>query len=341
LLHSVSGLLAIVDENRQIVALNDSFLQMLGLEDPEEALGLRHGDALNCIHAEDEPGGCGATKFCSSCGAAVAIVSSLKVDMPVDRMCALSARRGDQIIDLALLVRSQPISIEQRRFLLIFLQDITRQQQWAALERAFFHDIGNMLYMLVGTSELLLEEAPSALAEAIHQASLRLHREIAIQRSLSQSEAYTYQPMRRQMTTKQVVGEIQTFFANHPVARDKFLKIKADYPDIQFNTDLSLLTRVLCNMITNAFEATDAAGVVEFWIEREDVYLSFCVWNEQEMSPDSVRRIFQRNFSTKAGAGRGIGTFSMKLFGEKILGGEVSFRTSDTQGTVFKFSHPI
>lgn len=47
LLHSISGLLAVLDEHRQIVSLNDSFLQMLGIEDPSKALGLRIGDALH------------------------------------------------------------------------------------------------------------------------------------------------------------------------------------------------------------------------------------------------------------------------------------------------------
>jgi PAS domain-containing protein len=144
LLHSISGLLAILDEKRQIVALNDSFLQMLGIDDPADALGLRHGEAVQCIHADDEPAGCGTTKFCSSCGAAVAILSSLEQNKPVEMICALSAKRGDKITDIALLVKSHPIIINQHRFLLIFLQDITQQQQRAALERYFFHDVNNM-----------------------------------------------------------------------------------------------------------------------------------------------------------------------------------------------------
>ena len=90
LLHSVSGIVAILDEHRQIVALNDSLLQMLGIKNPGQALGLRLGEALHCVHASDEPAGCGTTEFCSTCGAAVAIVASLEEDMPAERLCALS-----------------------------------------------------------------------------------------------------------------------------------------------------------------------------------------------------------------------------------------------------------
>mgnify|MGYP006293419399 CR=1 len=37
--------------------------------------------------------------------------------------------------------------------------------------------------------------------------------------------------------------------------------------------------------------------------------------------------LFKRSFSTK-GVGRGIGTYSMKLFGEKYLKGKVDFKNS-------------
>ncbi len=57
--------------------------------------------------------------------------------------------------------------------------------------------------------------------------------------------------------------------------------------------------------------------------------------------PGVADRIFQRNFSTKEQIGRGIGAYSMKLFGEKILGGKVGFTTSMEKGTIFKLSHPL
>jgi sensor histidine kinase regulating citrate/malate metabolism len=94
-------------------------------------------------------------------------------------------------------------------------------------------------------------------------------------------------------------------------------------------------------MITNALEATAEEGIVKVWLEQKDGLLSFCMWNRQVIPPHIALRVFQRNFSTKEGAGRGIGTYSMKLFGEKILGGQVSFTTSPEEGTVFRFSLPL
>lgn len=341
LLHSISGLLAILDEHRQIVAVNDSFLQLIGISDQMKALGLRPGQVLQCIHANKEPAGCGTTKFCSSCGAAIAIVSSLENDKPVEKICALSASRGGKLVDIALLVRSHPIKIEKQRFLLLFLQDITQQQQRAALERTFFHDINNMIHLLVGTSEMLVEDAPSKFAIDMHKTSMRLMKEVSIQRCLSESESCSYLPVWAEFTTEQILDELLSFFANHPAAHEKKLNRSKNYPVVSIKTDISLLLRVLCNMTINALEATAKNGEVKIWIELEGNLLSFCVWNAEEIPQEIANRIFQRNFSTKEQAGRGIGTFSMKLFGEEILGGQISFSTSKKEGTIFRFSYLI
>ncbi|NLD38630.1 MAG: hypothetical protein GX654_17355 [Desulfatiglans sp.] len=230
LLHSISGILAILDENRQILAVNDSFLKLVGIDDQREILGLRPGRVLQCVYSDDGPSGCGTTKYCSTCGAAIAIVSSLGQNISEQRICALSANRDGKIIDIALLVKSHPIMIGSKRFILLFLQDITNQQQRAALERTFFHDTNNLLTILMGTSELIVDEGN---------------------------------------------------------------------------------------------------------------FISFYVHNSQEIPQKIANRIFQRNFSTKEQDGRGTGTFSMKLFGEKFLGGKVDFSTSKADGTIFKFSYPV
>lgn len=66
----------------------------------------------------------------------------------------------------------------------------------------------------------------------------------------------------------------------------------------------------------------------------------FSVWNDGFIQPEVQRRIFQRDFTTKDQPGRGIGTFSMKLLGEDLLGGRVTFTSSVEKGTVFRFFCP-
>ena len=338
LLHSVSGVLAVLDENRQILAVNDSFLQMLGIDEPEQALGLRPGEALHCIYQDNGHVECGATDYCSTCGAAIAIVASLGEDKPAERLCALSCNKDGRLTDLALLVRSQPIRIDKKRYLLLFLQDISEPQQKAALERAFYHDVNNLLTMLVSASELLVKEDSSKLAKTIHQGSFRLFREISMQQCLTQDNSSTFQPMWREFLTEQIFEELQIFFENHPAAYKRKIEYFNQYPGLSIKTDISLLSRVLSNMVINALEATEKKGVVKVWLERDMDSFSFCVWNAHKIPKSIAKRIFQRNFSTKKQAGRGIGTYSMKLFGENILGGRVSFTSTKDEGTIFRFT---
>jgi sensor histidine kinase regulating citrate/malate metabolism len=57
--------------------------------------------------------------------------------------------------------------------------------------------------------------------------------------------------------------------------------------------------------------------------------------------PRSVQlQVFNRSFSTK-GAGRGLGTYSMKLLTERFLGGRVWFTSTREAGTTFYASYPL
>lgn len=340
-LNSLDGLIAVLNEHRQVLALNAAFLTSLGIDDPEEVLGLRPGEALHCIHADEEPAGCGTTRFCSSCGAAIAIVASLEQDMPAERLCALTANRGGKHVDTALLVRSHPIKIDNNRFLLVFAQDVTADEHRAALERTFFHDINNLLCGLLQTCESLLEEQSSELSETVNELAQRLTGEVAIQRCLLRGESGRYHPTWSTASVGDVVGQLERFFANHQAARGKKIEYAPCPAELMLSTDLSALSRVLINMTLNALEATESNGTVKFWTESENENVSFCVWNNTHIPKEVQQRLFQRNFSTKAQDGRGIGTYSMKLLGQEVLGGQISVASSEAAGTTFSFQHPV
>jgi sensor histidine kinase regulating citrate/malate metabolism len=58
--------------------------------------------------------------------------------------------------------------------------------------------------------------------------------------------------------------------------------------------------------------------------------------------PERVRlQMFQRSFSTKGDDGRGVGTYSVKLFGERYLGGRVTFTSDQAAGTCFTVTLPL
>ena len=340
-LQQARGLLAILNEERQILAINKTFLEYLGVEDAKGILGLRPGETLGCVHASEMEGGCGTSRYCASCGAAIAIVSSLGMNEPVERICCLEAKRGEDVLELTLSVRSQPLEMEGRRYLLLFLQDVTHEQLWARLERTFFHDVSGMVNgLLLAAEELQEGKVDPETARAIHRACQRLSLELRLQRHLFQSGLVEYRPTAQSVKVSQILNEFKSVLIGHPSVRGKVLDIDEGRGDLLLETDVNLVLRVLYNMAVNALEATPEGGTVRFWFEPQGEAISFFVWNEGTIPEEIALRVFQRNFTTKQGMGHGIGTYSMKLLGEKSLGGKIDFSSKEGQGTTFRFRLP-
>ncbi|WP_419660225.1 two component system sensor histidine kinase [Desulfosarcina variabilis str. Montpellier] len=344
MLNTVSGMLAVLNEHRQILALNDAFLKLLGIHDAENALGLRPGEALQCIYRDAHEGGCGTSAYCATCGAAIAMVTCLATDRPSEKECAMTVDLDGSTRDLFLKVRACPIAVDDRRFILLFVQDITHQQQWEALGRVFFHDLSNIIYGLVGNSEILLNEATHPnrdIVERIHRLSLRLSREVQMQKHLTQMADADYHPDAQPITVDQIFNELKIAFESHPAAKNRQIDFSDKHRKIVFKSDFFLVVRVLTNMVVNALEATTKGKAIKIWAAPEDAGLSFFVWNHQMIAPEVIDRVFQRNISTKAYSGRGLGTYSIKLFGEAFLNGKVGFTSSETEGTTFRLQLPL
>jgi K+-sensing histidine kinase KdpD len=335
-----SGFFAVLNEQRQIIAINESFLQAMGIDNSAEILGLRLGEYVKCIHACEMPGGCGTSKYCSTCGAAIATVTALDSMETVERRCVLTTERDYKELDLYFSVRSHPIVINDKKFLLLFMQDISIQQQWAYLENTFLHDISNTLQGLIGVSASLKDESKitQQRIDTVSKLSQRLAQEVAIQKTLSTTLSCSYNPIYNTLSVSGLFDEIHKIFQHHPATKQRALDIEVPDIDITFVSDHALVSRILVNMVINALEATSPGEQVRLRIETTSESIVFCVWNSKTIPADVVHRIFQRNFTTKEDFGHGLGTYSMKLFSEKILGGKVGFISDEQTGTTFHFT---
>jgi sensor histidine kinase regulating citrate/malate metabolism len=92
-------------------------------------------------------------------------------------------------------------------------------------------------------------------------------------------------------------------------------------------------------MVKNALEASPSKATVSLSFQEKNDSIQFSVFNSSWISREVQLQLFKRSFSTK-GAGRGIGTYSMKLLGEKYLKGKVWFQSSPEKGTTFFIAIP-
>jgi sensor histidine kinase regulating citrate/malate metabolism len=92
-------------------------------------------------------------------------------------------------------------------------------------------------------------------------------------------------------------------------------------------------------MTKNALEASKPGDKITLSssVSGKGVVLSV---NNPGVIPEDIKlQIFKRSFSTK-GTGRGIGTYSMKLFGENYLHGKIKVESNDWTGTTFFLELP-
>ncbi|HPD15684.1 MAG TPA: HAMP domain-containing sensor histidine kinase [Planctomycetota bacterium] len=345
-LRTFSGILMVLNAQRQIVAVNPELLRFLGCPDPEATLGMRPGEALQCIHARDNPlGGCGTGPACRSCGAAVAIVASLESDTAAEAECLLTARTAiGREEPFEFRVRAAPIELNGQRLLVISLQDIRDQKRREALEAVFLHDLMNTASALDGTLRLLARCAPAERDELLRDAigiARRLTAEIAEQQDLVELEAGSFRPSLSHLSLRDVRDMAEALAATLGCAHGKSLSFNAEDDGPTLFTDPTLLTRALGNLLKNAFEATPPGGQVLLACRGENARAVLEVWNAAAIPPAVALRVFQRYFTTKGRKGRGLGAYGARLIVERYLGGRLTFTSSEAEGTTFRIELPV
>lgn len=340
LLNAVPDVMMVLNAQRQIVYANAPLLRMLGFSDVERVLGLRPGEALNCQHAYEMTGGCGATAFCRYCGAAHAI---LRAQQGAQAAQDCRILRRDSIDALELRVWATPLAVNGVSYTVFALLDTSEVQRLHALERVFFHDILNTAGIILGVADLLaLDNDPietGRLHKMLSDAASRLITEIEIQRDFMAAENGELQVRLLLLRSLDVLHDLVNVWQGHEAARGKTLHISDDSVALDFVSDLRLLERVLGNLIKNALEASCEGDAVTVGCHSIPGRVEFRVHNAGFMPPAIQSQVFKRSFSTK-GLGRGIGTYSVKLLTERYLKGRVSFTSDTTAGTLFFVSLP-
>ncbi len=334
----------ILNQQREIVFSNKSLLQLMGIENMEELLGQRPGEALNCIHSETMDAGCGTSEHCQVCGAANAILACQETGDTVTEECRIrtSLDGAEDCLDLE--VTASPLLWAKNQFTIFTARDISSKKRKEALERIFFHDVMNTAGTLQGVVDLLKQvDDPAKINKFINllgEVSRDLTEEIMTQKSLVAAENGELVVKNFEFYLKETLGHIIEEYRRHKLGRERKIIFKGNACDYTINTDPVLLKRILGNMIKNALEATADEGKVTVDCNIAPEAVTIGVHNPGHMPKDVRKQVFQRSFSTK-GTGRGLGTYSMKLLGEKFLNGKVSFKSTAAAGTVFSLELPV
>ena len=333
-LDHLPSLLLVLNRHRQVVYTNQKVLSQLGADKGEFLQGKRPGELLDCVHASELPGGCGTAEACTTCGAALAILSS-QGGRPDERECRITQMGSGDALDYR--VMTAPLQIGGEPFTLFILTDISDEKRRRVLERLFFHDVLNTAGGLRGFAEVALGMFPddeSGLIATIYRIADTVIDEIQAHKDLMAAENHDLAVHPETVTAAEIVNEVAQAYRNHLVAEDKHIVVDGG-PAASLVTDRGLLRRVLGNMLKNALEASRDGQTVRLGWDREEGEMVFWVQNSGFMSKDVQLQVFSRSFSTK-GSGRGLGTHSMRLLTERYLKGSISFDSSTETGTIFR-----
>ncbi len=343
LFDQIPDMVMILNSDRQIVYANRTVLHFAQRTESQDIIGLRPGELFRCKHCAETPGGCGTTRFCRHCGAVKAILQARDGRFSVDecRMTVIT-QRGEEALDLR--VWASPIMIEKEQFTFFVVANIADEKRRLWLEKIFLHDLMNSATALRGFAWLLQSgqarmDAHNEFVSTISNLSDRLIDEIEAHRQLVAAENNELQVQRTTVNTHEILDAVFVAYNNTDRLNGRLLRIDSAAAVTDIESDRTLLSRVLGNMTKNALEGSVPGEVVTLGCKQESDGVAFWVHNPTYI-PENVRlQIFNRSFSTK-GTGRGLGTYSMKFLTEHYLDGQVSFTSTETNGTVFTARFP-
>jgi hypothetical protein len=328
------NVMLIINQQRQIVFTNQAFLKMVDCDVETEILGLRPGEAVNCIRSRVREGGCGTSEFCAVCGAANTAAAALEGESTVGE-CRILVNEGHDALDLR--VWAEPLEIDWKTYAVILISDISSEKREEIMERIFLHDVLNITGGLLGYSKMpdkISGDRLPDIGKRLSYLTLRIIDEIKAQQTLIRAEDGDLELHLDTLPVVELLEGIKDIYSDHDAARNKHIEVSTELQDAAIVSDRTLLERVLGNMLKNALEASGENDTVTLGCRKANDRYEFQVHNKGYMPKAVQLQVFQRSFSTK-GPGRGLGTYSIKLLSERYLGGKVSFQSDRRQGTSF------
>lgn len=331
---SISQMVLILNKYRQVIYANKSYKDFCKTINKDPILGKRSGEIFSCQNAFKASGGCGTSSSCKNCGAVNAIIESQKGKRST-KECQILTTDADGI-DLR--VTASPLNLDGEKLTIFSLTDISSEKRKKSLERVFIHDILNSAGAISGLSAILKEiDDPTEMldiASSIEGAAANLIDEIKAQRELGAAERGDLQAKFFEVDVMFVLNELKRLYTNHETNFGKKIVIHPDAEYTNIETDLVLLKRILGNMVKNAIEVNVPGDIITLNSKKVGDSVHISVHNNSVIPERVQEELFKRFYSTK-GSGRGMGTYSMKLLGEKYLKGKVWFDSSEEDGTTF------
>jgi len=338
-LSKVDQYILVLNENRQIVFSNESFLKDFDFDTIDRILGRRVGEILDCRFAWCVSG-CGTSEFCKECGAVQSILKSQKYKSDVLMECVILTKNSKT---LELGVISKHLEVDGENFTMFTVTDITPAKETKVLEDIFFHDIANIASGIHSMVQLMNDSRlsdKSKVQNQLQKCSSELLDELHSHQVLKAAERRDLLVNMANENSLMIIDRAVNFVERMQASRGIILYVHHASEDFQVKTDANLINRVLVNMLTNALEASSFSQKVTIGANIKDDEGYFWVHNSAFITHDVQSKIFRQKFSTKR-RNSGYGTYSIRLLTEGYLDGRADYESTPEKGTTFRIYLPL
>jgi len=364
-------IIMVVDEDRRVRRINHEGL-LIADKELEDAIGLRGGEAINCVHAWDNSKGCGYGFDCSNCTVRNTVLDTFSNKKNYYNIEAkIILKRNNTIMDVTVLISTIYIAANDNEdnHAIVYLTNISKQKEVEQqLSKAnstkdkFFsviaHDLVSPFGTMLGFSELLVNKSSDEDNKEQCQQYVKL---------LNSTIKDTYKLLENLLLwSRSQVGSIH--FSPETIDLHQLtsniiepLKINADIKSIKINNqipenilieaDVDILSTILRNILANAIKFTHKAGEItighDFKTNQNNIkhIEIFVKDNGIGIPEESIDNLFKidKNISqngTEEEEGSGLGLILCKEFIE-IHNGSIRVESKVDIGSRFIISIPV
>jgi len=326
-----AGIVLVDAETRSVAQVNNTALEMLGLR-PEDTIGKPCHERF-----------CEGHQDCCPC----------LEGRPCEKGCDRTIRTADGRT-LHIMRSTVPVTLGGRRYLLDSFVDITEHKKLAKLredvDQITRHDLKTPLNGVIALPDIILgrwdvkDEEIRSILRMIKEAGLKMLRMINLSHDLFKMETGKYQYHPENVNVGPILRSILAELEDLRHAKRVTVKIQADnepynerIPFVLLGEEL-LVYSMLSNLLKNAIEAAPRQSEVN--IRMYSGPPATIAIHNLGIVPEKLREHFFEKFATlgKKG-GSGLGTYSAMLIA-KTMGGNLSFTTSEEQGTTLTVELP-
>ena len=363
-------IMMVVNRERRIQQVN-GFAAQFAHYSTEEMLGLRGGEALRCLHALDDPRGCGFGEFCEQCVIRNTVLDTLENGTTHRQVEAdyYPEPANNRRSAMKLLVSTTPIEFKGERMALVTMQDVTERvslehqlsqsrklESVGRLAGGVAHDFNNLLMGIMGYAEMCLEEIGDdhPITEWLEEIRNESQRSTNLTRQLlAFASRQTVAPKILDLN-EQIEGMLKML--RRLIGEDIDLAWKACSGATPVKMDPGQVDQILANLCVNARDAIGGVGKVTIETDKVAIDAAYCAEHAETvqgayimlavsddgcgMDSGALEHIFEPFYTTKS-TGEGTGLGLATIYGiVKQNDGFVNVYSEPGQGTTFRIYLP-